>query len=573
MATASIPMKPRPTNPWIVDSWRDLLLIVGAPLAVLAGISVAKLRWTSDQITTFALISAIGHHLPGMLRAYFDRELFARYRLRFIVAPLFLLSVCCAAFVWDLKGIILVAAVWGWWHYLAQAYGFMRIYDGKVGSVWATTRWLDKAMCVTWFAAPVILCHSGFPVFLDLFYKSGGPLVSAAWIAELRGLAVAVTSVVTLLFLVNLAYSYIAGAPPSAVKLLLMVSTFGYYWYSLATVGNVLVAYALFELFHDVQYLTIVWVFNQNRAARDPAAGGFTRFLFRKRGWLVVLYVILVYAYGSLNYGAHQIDNGLLRQILLGVFLASTLLHYYYDGFIWKLREGETRRTLGLQAIADGRTAAPTRGPRWLHVCAWAVFLVPVVLLADLQFRGMASLLDRWNSIATVAPDNAPVHFNLAVALEGNRDFDGAGREYRRALKIQPDYEKAHYNLAVLLARTGNSTEAIAHYTAAIRLHPRYASAYNNRGLLRMQQSNFSGAIDDFERARALDPGNPGFTLNLALARFQLGRQHEESNEPDKAATQYRQALQFKPTDRKLADEIRQALDRLNRATSSALRQ
>jgi hypothetical protein len=41
-------------------------------------------------------LRCMGHHLPGMIRAYGDRALFERFKWRFILAPLFLLAVCVA---------------------------------------------------------------------------------------------------------------------------------------------------------------------------------------------------------------------------------------------------------------------------------------------------------------------------------------------------------------------------------------------------------------------------------------------------------------------------------------------
>ena len=43
-----------------------------------------------------------------------------------------------------------------------------------------------------------------------------------------------------------------------------------FWWYSNVAVSNMLVGIALFEVFHDVQYLTIVWIFNLNRVDRNP---------------------------------------------------------------------------------------------------------------------------------------------------------------------------------------------------------------------------------------------------------------------------------------------------------------
>jgi hypothetical protein len=36
----------------------------------------------------------------------------------------FLVVVCAAFSIWDLKGIVLVAFVWGVWHGMMQTYGF-----------------------------------------------------------------------------------------------------------------------------------------------------------------------------------------------------------------------------------------------------------------------------------------------------------------------------------------------------------------------------------------------------------------------------------------------------------------
>ena len=93
----------------------------------------------------------MGHHLPGMIRAYGDRALFQRFKWRFILAPIFLILVCAAFSIWDLKGIVLVAFVWGVWHGMMQTYGFCRIYDAKTGSFAAFTRRLDFAVCAIWF--------------------------------------------------------------------------------------------------------------------------------------------------------------------------------------------------------------------------------------------------------------------------------------------------------------------------------------------------------------------------------------------------------------------------------------
>src|SRR2546423_10387702 len=72
------------------------------------------------------------------------------------------------------------------------------------------------------------------------------------------------------------------------------------------------------------------------------------RFVFRRSGSLVGLYLGLIFAYGSLAYFNSQLQIETIKRVLTGVVSASTLLHFYYDGFIWKVRESSTRQALGL---------------------------------------------------------------------------------------------------------------------------------------------------------------------------------------------------------------------------------
>src|SRR6266704_6192312 len=95
---------------WILDSWRDLILYVGTPLLLLPAFALAQARWSPQDIYLFvAAFGAMGHHLPGMIRAYGDRALFERFKWRFILAPLFLLVVSAIFSLWDLKVVVLLA--------------------------------------------------------------------------------------------------------------------------------------------------------------------------------------------------------------------------------------------------------------------------------------------------------------------------------------------------------------------------------------------------------------------------------------------------------------------------------
>src|SRR5882724_8714855 len=176
----TMPAAPTPTaagrkpSLWILDSWRDLVLYVCTPLLLVPMFIAAQGVWAAEDIYLFvAAFGAMGHHLPGMIRAYGDRALFQRFRWRFICAPIFLVVVCAAFSVWNLTGIVLVAFIWGVWHGMMQTYGFCRIYDAKVGSFAEVTRRLDFALCGIWFATAVLLSPQRMTDTLETYYSAG----------------------------------------------------------------------------------------------------------------------------------------------------------------------------------------------------------------------------------------------------------------------------------------------------------------------------------------------------------------------------------------------------------------
>ncbi len=112
-AVASAPAAGK-RSAWILGRWADLVLFVGTPLLILPFAVLLKLGSAGVSVETFSMIvtafGALGHHLPGMIRAYGDRDLFRRFKWRFIVAPLFLLAVCIPMSQQHLNGMLLILA-------------------------------------------------------------------------------------------------------------------------------------------------------------------------------------------------------------------------------------------------------------------------------------------------------------------------------------------------------------------------------------------------------------------------------------------------------------------------------
>jgi tetratricopeptide (TPR) repeat protein len=520
-------------------------------LLIVPAFLTAKECWSAEEISLFVLsFGALGHHLPGMMRAYGDKALYQRFKTRFILAPLFLATVCLLFALTDMSGIQLVSYLWGVWHGLMQTYGFLRIYDAKAVPFSVTTARLDYAMCLAWFGAGVLLSPTRMGKLLHLFYKCGGPVLSGVTLENLKVVWAWGTSGVTLLFLIHFAWSWHRGRSPSRVKLLLMITSFGFWWYSNVTMSNMLVGVALFEVFHDVQYLSIVWIFNRRRVEKGPSVGKFTHFLFRRSGLLIGMYVGLVFAYGSLNFVAMGIPINSLKNALTGLLAASALLHFYYDGFIWKVREQSTRQSLGLKGGETG-AVIPRPLPYWVPSgLRWSFFVMPVAWLGITEMRGVTPEIERARAIVAAAPGDALGHYNLGVALTEQSNTDEAISHFREAVRINPDYAMAHNNLGAALAGLGNNEEAITHYLEALRLKPDFAKAHNNLGVALASQGRIEDATAHFRQALEIKSFFISWIhADHAEAHYNLGVALASQGRVDEAVTHYLEALRIRPDD------------------------
>ncbi len=527
---------------WILDSWRDLILYVGTPLLLVPAFALAQARWSPQDIYLFvAAFGAMGHHLPGMIRAYGDRALFERFKWRFIFAPLFLLAACTAFFWWDLKGILLIVFFWGVWHGLMQTYGFCRIYDAKTGTFDTLTRRLDFAMCVIWFATAVALSPYRLSDTLDTYYMCGGPFIPPSIVNLGQNMILGAAVFVSILFAAHFVRTWIAGHRPNPVKLGLLVTSIAFWWYCNNLVANILVGIALFEVFHDVQYLSLVWIYNRNRVEKDTNIGGFMRFVFRRSGSLIGLYVGLVLAYGSVSYINAYIGMDTIKRILTGVVTASTLLHFYYDGFIWKVRERSTRQSLGLA----GGTADVSLGgilPSWAwHGLKWvAVFVVPLGALWFWQVHLAVPEVQRQAWVVADVPGGAKPHYDYASALQKEGRLDEAVEQYKIALQFNPKDAKAHSKLAVALTGQAKFDPAVPHMDTALRLEPNNADFHLVYATLLERIGRNDEARPHFEAAIRLKPDSADAHHSYAEFLAGLGKNDEYISE-------LRRVLQLRP--------------------------
>jgi hypothetical protein len=551
---------PPKSSPWILDRWRDLVLFVGTPVLLIPIFTAAQARWSAQDIFLFVgAFGAMGHHLPGMIRAYGDRALFDRFKIRFVVAPLAILAVCVWSSIYNIQAVQLVAMAWGIFHGMMQTYGFCRIYDAKASAKAAARARADLALCFAWFSAAVLLSPMRFRTLLELYYESGGPVVASAAVATIRAAVVVALGVVTIVFLWRQWSDWRGARGASPVKMTLLVSSIAFWWYCNNGVQNILVGIALFEVFHDVQYLAIVWIYNRTRVERDKSIGGFMRFVFRRSGALIGVYVGLVMAYGAIGLTQSAITAEWIRHSLIGIVTASALLHFYYDGFIWKVREAQTRTMLGIEGASAVALASPRLWPAWVrHSLRWAALVIPFGALCAAQLVGrVVPSIERTAKVAEVLPQDpqaqlnygkalheagrvedaiskyefaisrkpslAEAEFCLGLAWKDRGDLDRALEHYERSFQLDPKNGKCESNLAGVLVAKGLLTEARVRYEHSLTLNSNLQVAHKELADLLCGAGEYQAAIAHYEAALRIQPDFAEAKQNLSFARTLTG--------------------------------------------------
>jgi TolB-like protein/Tfp pilus assembly protein PilF len=119
---------------------------------------------------------------------------------------------------------------------------------------------------------------------------------------------------------------------------------------------------------------------------------------------------------------------------------------------------------------------------------------------------------------------HAGAHASLANALMYARwDWEGAEREFERALSLDPDHAIAHYWYAELLTHTGRCEEALAHTGRAVELDPAAPVTHHLNGWVLLCLEQYDDAEVSERAALALGPGYFLAHANLGTIAWMRG--------------------------------------------------
>jgi tetratricopeptide (TPR) repeat protein len=555
--------------------------LVLTPVAIVPLVLLAARSWLTPERIYLAVIAfaSLGHHLPGFIRAYGDRELFVRYRWRFLLAPPLVLGLAliftpprsmasALGLPWNhLHGLELTLLAWGTWHGLMQTYGFMRIYDLRAGVNDRIAARLDHALCVAMFVAGVVFSDTRMFGIASATWQCGLPVPSSEALVATRWIVGAGGILVLVCYASHLWQRRRSGNPTSGVKLVLAGATGWFYWYCGRLSTNVLIGIAMFEIYHAVQYNAIVWVYNRRLFERAGGRFGPLAFLFRDRFAMLGLYLAAIAAYSSIRYftaasGDRMFGGDLndARQGLIALFVTSSFLHFYYDGFIWKVSERKTRENL------VGETATlPTvdrLAPAMAHAGKWIVLLAIIAALMAAERR-----YQRVDLAGNAVADRRTLEKLAQLTPEVPE-----ARQLSRQLAAQ-DAEQ-HYQTGLERLKQGDAQGAVTPLREAVRLDPRHLQAHLQLGDALLALDKHTAAAGAFRAAISLKPDVPDGRIGLAEAQIKAGRLDQAeatlraglARRPDSADLSFALGLLLQQTGRSI-----EAAEMLRRAASQGL--
>lgn len=489
---------------WIINRGCDAIFFIGTPLLSLVALLIASQYFSSADIAWFVLaFFAVGHHLPGFMRAYGERELFDRHKATFLVSPL----VVTAFVAWSVfnghLGFFIFLALWDLWHFFMQHYGFMRIYDVKRRKPSLLSSRLDWWLTAVWFGYIIIDSPHYLINFLERCHRYGFGLytwITPEFLLEFREWVFYLAVGIAVFYVANMVFERVQGIPVVWPKLAISLTTFATVYYAYIVLEDIILGYAITALAHDIQYFAIVWIYNHGVLKRSKELGAsFFRFLFSDGRFRIVLfYVILILAYGGIEAVARATENYLMYDVAKVIIAASAFLHYYYDGFMWKVRKKEIRQNLVAgdegEAVTVDRKGLRERlqesvgrwvGLRYAFETGRQVlyFGVPILFLAWSDTTYSVSDLEMGEYMARVTPNVGKTHDDLGRAYVRQGQYERAIEEHQKAVDLDPEFAPAYTHLGIAYSLSGDPNRAIELHRKAIDLDPEMAQAHYNIGV------------------------------------------------------------------------------------------
>ena len=106
-------------------------------------------------------------------------------------------------------------------------------------------------------------------------------------------------------------------------------------------------------------------------------------------------------------------------------------------------------------------------------------------------------------------PQSVRAHFQLGLALTGQKNYAAAIESYQKAIALNPQFPDTFFNLGFIYAVSKDFAKAEEMYTQTVALHPDYLDeALFNLALVQSKQNKKEQSLANLNRALAVNPKN-----------------------------------------------------------------
>lgn len=328
---------------WMVSPAVDLLLFVGVTLSTVGPWLASDVWHVPGYYVLVAVALANGPHLISTwTRVYLLRRERFRRPVHYWVIPGIAAAFAIACNLAGGVGPQLVRTLifyWASWHFAAQSWGILKIYQRKHGAVGSTEGGLEKALI--FLPAAWCVLHRLYTGPWELFGVEVLHPVPRAWMVNALGALNLTLAIVYVAQWVR--RGWIALVRP----VYLCFNAFGFVMPYLV-IKNGTSAFAAAALWHAIQYIGIVWLYNRRRYAGggDPNAP-LISYVSQPGRSLAYVGVIALCAAGvyALAFAVTRVVETSFENFALTLWTALTLGHYYLDGVIWKFKQYDLQRS------------------------------------------------------------------------------------------------------------------------------------------------------------------------------------------------------------------------------------
>ncbi|GAA2006374.1 hypothetical protein JL107_04185 [Nakamurella flavida] len=349
---------------WIYSLRTDQLLAWSwLPLfALTAGLSLPSTP-TFDRATlavmSWVFLVSLLHQPLTLLLVYGDKAQFRMRRALFVWTPIVAIPLITAAVLLDLWIIIPIAAVWQLYHTQQQRYGLLRIYarKAKYGSVA-----LDRAVSYVPLAAVIaaVALLPGTAHQLTRFADGLGSdnasevelLLSARSLLLWVAVPLAVAAVVVLLAYGRQERQAVIAGRANPAKWNYLASSLALL---VALMVNPVAGLVAYITAHAIEYVVVVHRTLISRYGTDARGAGGRGLLAFLAGTPLKRVALLVGFFAVFAVIDLQMRGVLPTATYLIIVYSIGLLHFLYDGFIWKSRKPAVASDFGIPATPPAR--------------------------------------------------------------------------------------------------------------------------------------------------------------------------------------------------------------------------